>query len=411
VKFTRMLYYDIKKYFYKKTDLILFTTVPLITILLFSYAFSIGFFNKKNIEPFNIAVVNKDKTFETQFILKHLEESEAVHGLIKIMYASYDEALNMLKNGEVAAVMIIPENLSQNVDNEVLSEIKVLESGSYPFQASIIKEILSKGIGLINSANTVLNTMWGILGESGLEREYLVELYDEMSVNFYLNILSRHRILSQKGFVSSMEGFIPIEYYGISIVVIFIMLNSMFTIRTVRNDIENNTLGRLVQNGATPLKYIMVKYVSSMAVTLFQYILPGIVIIVLTSGHLKEIFFNTAVSFIVISMCSCSIMLIIVMISGNTETAAGNGFLVTVLMAFTGGAILPLPYLPKFIRVIADISPCRWAIVSFLNSIYEGDISLIYKAWLILLIMTGILMVLSVILFMKKTEGKWVFGK
>jgi ABC-2 type transport system permease protein len=411
VKFTMMLYFDVKKYFSKKTDFILLTITPFIIIFLFSYALSSGLFNKKNIEPFHMAVVNKDESFETEFILKHLEESEAVRGLIKIEYASYDKAVNMLKNGEVAAVVVIPENMSQNINNEVLSEIRILESGNYPFQVSIIREILGKGIELINSANTVLNTMWGILGETGLEREYLVRRYNEMAVNFYLNILSRYRIICQKGFISSMEGFLPVEYYIISIVVIFIMLNSMFTIRTVQDDIENNTLGRLVQNGITPLKYIMVKYMSSTAVMLFQYFLPGMVFIILTSGHLKGILFNMAVSFVVISMCSCSVMLLIVLISGNTETAAGNGFLITVFMAFVGGAILPLPYLPGFIRAIADISPCRWAILAFLNSMYKGTSCQIYKAWIVLICMSGILLIFSCMLFVKKTEGKWVFGK
>ena len=58
---------------------------------------------------------------------------------------------------------------------------------------------------------------------------------------------------------------------------------------------------------------------------------------------------------------------------GKTEQAAGGiGWAVLLVMAMTGGGMIPLMFMPGWLRTVSHISPVKWAILSMEGAIFRG---------------------------------------
>jgi len=109
---------------------------------------------------------------------------------------------------------------------------------------------------------------------------------------------------------------------------------------------------------------------------------------------------------LIVSIVSAAIgfsgLMMFLAVLGKTEKAAsGISWAILIVMAMTGGGMIPVMFMPKWMAAVGDFSPVKWVVVSFEGSLWR-QYSLID-----LLPYTGMLIGLGIITFI---VGSYIFN-
>ncbi len=76
----------------------------------------------------------------------------------------------------------------------------------------------------------------------------------------------------------------------------------------------------------------------------------------------------------VLSACACfvGIMMLLSVIGRSQAAASGIGWAVMLVMAMLGGGMMPLEFMPGFMKTLSHVSPVKWAIHSIEGAIWRG---------------------------------------
>jgi ABC-2 type transport system permease protein len=91
-------------------------------------------------------------------------------------------------------------------------------------------------------------------------------------------------------------------------------------------------------------------------------------------------------SAVVVALCFVGIMMAMSALGTTEEGVGGAGWAINMVMAMFGGAMMPLAFMPDFMRSASDFSPVKWAIVSLEAAIWRNyTLSELLGPWAILL--------------------------
>ena len=75
---------------------------------------------------------------------------------------------------------------------------------------------------------------------------------------------------------------------------------------------------------------------------------------------------------VIVSFCFVGIMLVIAVIGETEEAVGGAGWGINMVMAMLGGGMVPLMFLPSFMRPLSNLSPVKWAVLSIEGAVWRG---------------------------------------
>ncbi len=78
-----------------------------------------------------------------------------------------------------------------------------------------------------------------------------------------------------------------------------------------------------------------------------------------------------ALAVLATSACFVGIMMLLAVL-GRTEQSAGIGWAVLLVLAMTGGGMIPLFAMPEWMQKVSHMSPVKWAILSLEGAIWRG---------------------------------------
>jgi ABC-2 type transport system permease protein len=79
-----------------------------------------------------------------------------------------------------------------------------------------------------------------------------------------------------------------------------------------------------------------------------------------------------ALASISIAICFVGIMMLMSVIGKTEESVSGAAWGANMLMAMFGGAMIPLLFMPSFMRVASNLSPVKWSILALEGAIWRG---------------------------------------
>ena len=88
------------------------------------------------VQPFKVAIVNEDQTWETQMVIRQLTDGEYFQSLISTLEIDKETAEAFLRQNEIAAIIHIPQNFSQDVTNGRNTPITLIGNESVRFNPS-----------------------------------------------------------------------------------------------------------------------------------------------------------------------------------------------------------------------------------------------------------------------------------
>ena len=79
-----------------------------------------------------------------------------------------------------------------------------------------------------------------------------------------------------------------------------------------------------------------------------------------------------AISAACIAFCFVGIMMLMSVIGRSEEAVSGAAWGANMLMAMFGGGMVPLVFMPSFMKTLSDFSPAKWSVLALEGSIWRG---------------------------------------
>lgn len=386
--------YEWETYLADKKALGVMLLAPLFLLILCGYALSPLLTEESILEPFDIALVNLDPSWETKTIINHFESSAELRQLVNLQHVTRAEGQKRLMADHVAAMVIIPENFSKDLEVGINTPVEVIGNPQRPLQAEVIRILMESGADLITAAQSGVNTIYIYVRDAQVSAAELEQVFNQSVLQFTLQSLARGELFTSQS-ISAFEGLTAREYYAVSLSILFLLGTGLLVARS--NLQERKLLGQRLLAAGIPMTNMMAARWLALALLLtVPYTLYYSLIILFMPGFLRgEVSLFLLVSLLIIGTISALYLCLATLVR---ELANLNmfGFLLILAMSLVGGTLIPLAYLPNWVEQITFLSVNKWAAQGLFAALYDNDRQLLGQSVLILGLFTVLLLSASI---------------
>jgi ABC-2 type transporter. len=373
--------------------LLLLMVLPVLVIALFARALGPMLEKKAFVEPFSIAVVDKENSVWTGMLITQLRNLDILENIYR---TDEDNARKMIEENKIAAAIVIPENITESVDRWKPEEGKVIGNGLLHFQTGLVKNIAEVGSTAISAGLAELYAIDDYERAAGIDSKTIYKDINDANEEFINAVLARKEIFRETR--QGKYGLSPAEYYAASLIAVFIMFSSVPCMKMLA---QERTLGISSRFDAAPSggwQSIASKLVISVIISTAQFVLVGI-FLRLASKSLG----GKAGPFIPVFLCTTvaasAFSLFIASISKSAAATDLVANLSILFMAIAGGSVYPLSSLPEICRKLSVAAVNRWASEGFLAVMSGDDAGKIKECCLALLVLAVIYFAAAVIAY------------
>ncbi|MFB0553666.1 MAG: ABC transporter permease [Phycisphaerae bacterium] len=337
-----------------------------------------------------IAVVDEDKSeFSSSYISK-LESDEA----LQIVHLSREDAIEQVRKGKVAAAVILNKGFGEGFEALFNSDDPRLEIASDPsrrMESGYLQGLLAKA-------------QFEALGDKFIDRKWMreqVNLWREDMKNaneldaeqaeLYLNFIDSFDTLLKDaneesfnlGFDGDMLNFAkldvsreyegPITPFQITFPQVllwgFLMCTATFAVSIVKER-TNGTFDRL---RIGPLGYAHILGGKGLACFLTCIFIICIlffgakVIFKMPMGNLPLFILGVLCTI----LCFVGLMMFICTLGRTEQSVGAAGWAILMIMGMLGGAMMPLAFMPSWLRALSHFSPVKWGILALEGAIWR----------------------------------------
>lgn len=366
--FTAILKNDLKIISKDIKALLMLLILPILAILIFASALAPILEHNEFIEPFEIVLVDNDKSPWTGLLASQLRSLDVIE---KIIFADEEEARRLIQKGEAAAAIIIPENLSESIDYWDPQAGKVFGSSSRYLESQLVKNIGFVGSDTVSSGLASLNVIYDIETEKGYAFEEAFVEINKAFDSFVNLVLNRKALISEKKLDNRETD--PVIYYAMSLMAVFIMFSSIPCMRLLTDERRLGILSRLNASPVQSWQTAASKLTVSFFISACQFVIILIFIRIAGGSDFTSSITGMLPVFLATSFAAGSFSIFVASISSTGSAADLIANLSILLMAIAGGSLYPLSSLPAICRALSALTINRWASQGFLNVVYGGD--------------------------------------
>lgn len=350
-----------------------------------------------------------DLDIEDIFFNKFLGNEE-LKKLVDYRIEDRETAMELVKNKEVAAVVVLPENFLHDMTINIITpfrnivDIQVIGNPEYTIGSQVAEGIIS-GFADMTSAmvigkNVFVETTLGEgIGETAFEDiEIIIENISDTMENSGVNV--DYIRLEGKETVNSFQ------YYAAAMSTMFILFAAGYGSRTLLEEKDNITYQRMTIAGTPQWEIAAGKFFM-----IFTFAFLQITIMVIYSTIVLKVSWGNLVNVAIISLCTMfSVAGLGTMIAaatfkaGNYKMAVVFDSVIIQIMALIGGSFVPFEALPKFMQKLSILSINGIALKSYLKIMmgYELGESKIY---LLVLLGLGTIFISIAVFILRWKEG------
>jgi len=351
----KLLFYELKRLFNNRSSLLSAVVCPLIVLYVLSGSLIPGLFSHRQLEGVTISVLNETKADEVDMLLRNLTSAESVDSFLKIDYVTdIDGGLEAIKTRKSVAFVHIPEALHDEMTSGGKGEIIYYDGNTGRPASFLIYSILDSGLTGINKAQEAAETVFSGMRELGYSYSEAADEFNGLAMNVFSRALNRSEVFDERR-VSPFGNLLGIEYYSISVIIIFALLASTILASTMSHDVNSEMLARGLPAGNNAV-FLLAKFVSG---TIFIFVVsaPASLSALWFSGTISgpgSDIPGTLASAIILSMYCSGIMLAIGGLAVRYKTAIWPAFTFVFLVSVLSGLIVPYELMPQFIKRAAE---------------------------------------------------------
>ncbi|MFG6496182.1 ABC transporter permease [Fictibacillus sp. UD] len=356
--------------------------------------------DKQWVEPFAVAIVDEDNTFETKLLMKQYEESEELQNVLVFEKTDAAAASERLAANEIAGVVIVPDGFTKGIRRGKNIPVAVIGNPERPFQAELLKQVMVSNSNLISSAQSGANAAFHYLRKMGLSSEEFAKYRDTIITDFTLQALNRNKIYETET-LSEFGGITTVEFYSLSGVLILLLVGGLFGMSLTARSEQTALRERLTLQGVRSGVFFFSNILSVFALLVIQ----SIILISLFSSVTKTWSLSATIITLAYCIAVSSIFALVQELFQRNGAKWGAGIILVVSMAATSGSILPLSYLPEMWRGVSFLNVVHHAHSGLVESLFVGDDS--WMPVIVLLSISVMIWVAGLLLITIKKRLPW----
>jgi ABC-2 type transport system permease protein len=314
---------------------------------------------KQSIEPMSLAVIDRENSTITKMLIDNFKEDKSFSDFIHISVLSEKEAEERFHRGELTGILELPEGFSKSIYYCDNYPVNLTINGNSYLKMQILENIMksySKFISAVESSVYGFNYYIDLLNITDKEKD---NLNDKISINLVGTSLSRGKLFKLNK-IEDIPSSTSTEYFLISLIIIFLMYIGLSAGNFIMSERKNKSLKRLRTTCVNKFTIIISKLIAFFIFCLIFVFAFSIPIIVF-----KDIYLGTALSGILIFLCSSIIFVISFSIFLGSffkceEELMLFGNMFIFISALIGGSFIPIYMMPTIIQNVSKITPNYW---------------------------------------------------
>lgn len=369
----------LKSFWHDKANVFWVIVWPIILVLMSAYVFippSAG-------QPvtLNLGVINYDRSitpFNGSKLIEILNQTEFnnVKMFNVIEYGNESLILNDLGKGKLDIGIVIPNRFGENITIDT-SNLKVYIGGKnlYSMQVNrgfiqgflyeLSKKISFKKISITlqyvsSYEKSIANQTISIPGYNMSYSEFLKKYLIGVAMPINVTMLEKPpKIFSERPLI--------LGWYVLGAVGMSLLYTGFITGATaIVAEKERSRLDRILSTPTSETELLLGKLLLGLTILLIT------AVIVIFSGlvvgakfiwnPLNPVYWLVILNFLLIGIMTISIGFLLSLVTKTSKSAENLGVMLGLLLAFTAGIWFPREWMPKAIRVLADIFPVTWSL-------------------------------------------------
>lgn len=322
----------------------------------------------------DIGVVVREENMMTTMALGYVENLESATQICHFVQMTEEEGFRSLEKGDIAALIVLPEQLVEGIMNGTNPSVEVYFPKNAGLEAMLLRELTESGAGLLRVAQAQIYGAYDVAVEYGLTEQLSVMQgeIDSYNLAFALDRLS----IYQEETVSATGKMSMIQFYAASGAVLFLLLTGMAVYPVVqkepqafRKQLARQGTGEAWQSFCKWLcgflcmgllgcvAWIMLKIAGIFAPEAAEKLFFS-----LTGGRRNLHIGVQAGVVLLIVITAATFIYLIYSLAGSRSGAVLVIFLLSVVMIYLSGGLVPSMFLPKAMQVIGDKLPTAYLI-------------------------------------------------
>ncbi len=438
---------DLKIILSDKKALAIMILMPIIltTILSMALKGSFAIDSSYGIDPVNIAVVKlydekkDDEIFKSilsrSFIAQEMDEdslkdladagdkisideiffedflnSEDISEYIRYSIEDETSAMKLLGDGEVSAVVFLPEKFSYDMKINMLTpfrnkiDIRISTHPDRSVDGQIVKSVMDAYANVMSSAIIGKNVMIEAIMANDLGGEGLNDM--DKIIDGMTDVLESVDINIEDVVLEGREPVSSADYYAAAMMTMFILFAAGQGGRMLLEEKDNLTYQRMVVAGTKKAEILSGKFITMFIIALFQIF----VMTVYTHFALKVDWGDTA-SVILISLSAALAIAGLGTFVGALTYNSGNYKMANIFesiiiqgMALLGGSFFPLDVMPDFMQKLSFLSINGVALKAYLKVLTGLGMADVLN-YILVLIAAGATFTAAAVIVLSRKEG------
>lgn len=396
-----------------RSEVLILLAMPLILIIILGFALGGLMDGEEGIAQFPIALIMENdlerdmedlgdemtreiftaaQEAEPARILLNILESPELEGMIEVRRDyTREEGEEALLEGDLAALIVIPEHFSYNtlssifLEEEVDASIELVVGNEDEFHAGIIKDILTSYTDQYNLEVSVQQAAAG---------RPLVS-----------NVGSNYGEISHLEALKSVSSF---QYYTMGMAVMFALYVSSTVSSNAFKEKSSHAFGRLMLAGEKPLSYLLSKGISATVLSLVQltilFIISSLAFQTFSDMSTESLLGMGLLSLIYsLTIGALATLLTAIALQFNTDSVSGifSGLMVSGF-AFIGGSMVPVGQFSPLLVKAGNWTPNGAMMTAYLQLIQGFDFSHVLPMVYRVTIMMVVFIIIGVAIFPKR---------
>ncbi len=406
---------DLKTLLSDKKALAIILIMPVILMLILSFALKGIFMSDWGLSRVNIAVVKKydavedgknyqqalnsglfaqgmgedtakllasaeESTDPEALFFKEFLESDEISDFISYRVESEDKALDMLKDGSISAVVMLPEKFIYNMKVNMLTpfrnevEIRVLTNPEASFDGEIVKSVVKAYSETVSSAIIGKN----VLIEASLANDLEYDSFQDMEtvMEDIMESLKDIRVPVEETTLEGRRTITSSDYYAAAMMTMFILFAAGHGGRMILEEKEQYTYQRMMAAGTSRLAILAGKFLVVFLIALLQ-----IIVMTVFSRYALNVQWGDFVSVALIGIAASFAVAGLGAAVAAATYRAGNYKMANIFetaviqtMALLGGSFFPIYILPEAIQKLSILSLNGIALKAYQKTIMGYDL-------------------------------------
>ncbi len=357
--FLTYLYMELKKSFVILQKTILFSAIGIL-LLLFGILFLESRFQDKTVlEPVEIAVVIPKEESLIRLGAQYLSSMDSLESICNFNYMDEGIALEKLKNNEVQAALVFPENFYEDVYYGVNTPAVIYFSEQSNLNVELFRELLTDGVSMLQISEA---GVYSVLKVTKTDRPIMKrsKIGDFVADKYISALLGRGRVFDT--YITSPYGKVNSTQYYYGVFVLLTMLIYSVNFGFLYKKQERVVEDKLKIAGLGKIQVSLIKTI--VITTVLWLIAVGIYVISYGISETLRFYFlywDTYVIFALWPVCFAIAVYVnaIYVLCGNNTQATTILLMVNILMVICAGIIIPSSYLPASFSLLSGLMPAN----------------------------------------------------